>query len=63
MDKKRMSVKRGDDLSNRISKNPEERRKELIEVASKLFEKYGYEKVSVRDILYIFSNYFYACII
>ena len=58
-----MSVKRGDDLSNRISKNPEERRKELIEVASKLFEKYGYEKVSVRDILYIFSNYFHACII
>jgi len=58
-----MSVKMGDDLSNRISKNPEERRKELIEVASKLFEKYGYEKVSVRDILYIFSNYFHACII
>ena len=46
-----MSVKRGDGLSNRISKDPEERRKELIEVASKLFEKYGYEKVSVRDIL------------
>ena len=46
-----MSVKRGDGVSNRISKDPEERRKELIEVASKLFEKYGYEKVSVRDIL------------
>ena len=46
-----MSVKRGDDLSNRISKAPEERKKELIEVASKLFELKGYEKVSVRDIL------------
>jgi len=38
-------------LSNRITKNPDERRKELITIASKLFEKYGYEKVSVRDIL------------
>ena len=38
-------------MSNRITKNPDERRKELITIASKLFEKYGYEKVSVRDIL------------
>lgn len=38
-------------MSKRISKAPEERKKELIETASKLFEEYGYEKVSVRDIL------------
>lgn len=38
-------------MSKRISKAPEERREELIEVASRLFEEYGYEKVSVRDIL------------
>ena len=38
-------------MSNRITKNPDERRKELITIASKLFEKYEYEKVSVRDIL------------
>lgn len=41
----------GDSLANRISKVPEERKKELIEVATKLFELKGYEKVSVRDIL------------
>lgn len=41
----------GDNLANRISKAPEERKKELIEVATKLFELKGYEKVSVRDIL------------
>lgn len=33
------------------SKNPEVRRKELIEVASRLFIEKGYESVSVRDIL------------
>lgn len=38
-------------MANRISKAPEERKKELIEVATKLFELKGYEKVSVRDIL------------
>lgn len=38
-------------MANRISKAPEERRRELIEVATKLFESRGYEKVSVRDIL------------
>jgi hypothetical protein len=38
-------------LVSRISKAPEERKKELIEVATKLFELKGYEKVSVRDIL------------
>jgi AcrR family transcriptional regulator len=38
-------------LASRISKAPEERKKELIEVATKLFELKGYEKVSVRDIL------------
>lgn len=38
-------------MASRISKAPEERKKELIEVATKLFESRGYEKVSVRDIL------------
>ena len=38
-------------MASRISKAPEERKKELIEVATKLFELKGYEKVSVRDIL------------
>lgn len=33
------------------SKKPEERRKELIEVAARLFTQKGYEAVSVRDIL------------
>lgn len=41
----------GDNLASRISKAPEERKKELINVATKLFELKGYEKVSVRDIL------------
>lgn len=38
-------------MVSRISKAPEERKKELIEIATKLFELKGYEKVSVRDIL------------
>ena len=38
-------------MTSRISKAPEERKQELIEVATKLFESRGYEKVSVRDIL------------
>lgn len=38
-------------MASRISKAPEERKKELIDVATKLFELKGYEKVSVRDIL------------
>lgn len=38
-------------MASRISKAPEERKQELIEVATKLFESKGYEKVSVRDIL------------
>lgn len=38
-------------MSKRNVKEPEERKKELIGIASKLFEKFGYEKVSVRDIL------------
>lgn len=38
-------------MPKRTVKAPEERRKELIEVASHLFDKHGYEKVSVRDIL------------
>ena len=33
------------------SKAPDVRRKELIEVAAKLFSQKGYENVSVRDIL------------
>jgi len=35
----------------RISKPPEERRQELIDVASKLFFKNGYDRTSVREIL------------
>lgn len=38
-------------MSARISKKPEERKQELIDIASELFEEYGYERVSVRDIL------------
>ena len=38
-------------MTNRNAKDPEERKRELINIASRLFEKYGYEKVSVRDIL------------
>ena len=33
------------------SKPPEERRRELVSVASRLFQEKGYEAVSVRDIL------------
>ncbi|MDY3007243.1 TetR/AcrR family transcriptional regulator [Anaerococcus porci] len=38
-------------MSKRNVKDPEERKRELIDTASKLFEQYGYERVSVRDIL------------
>ncbi|WP_273360422.1 TetR/AcrR family transcriptional regulator, partial [Anaerococcus octavius] len=38
-------------MTKRNVKDPEERKQELIDIASSLFEKYGYEKVSVRDIL------------
>ena len=38
-------------MAGRISKPTEVRKKELIEIATKLFEERGYEKVSVRDIL------------
>ena len=38
-------------MAKRNVKDPEERKQELINIASRLFEKYGYEKVSVRDIL------------
>ena len=38
-------------MTKRNIKDPEERKRELIEIASELFEKRGYEKVSVRDIL------------
>ncbi|MGF0095959.1 TetR/AcrR family transcriptional regulator, partial [Peptoniphilus sp. SGI.035] len=38
-------------MVKRNVKDPEERKQELINIASRLFEKYGYEKVSVRDIL------------
>ena len=41
----------GEILAKRNVKDPEERKRELINIASRLFEKYGYEKVSVRDIL------------
>ena len=33
------------------SKPPEERRKELVDTAARLFAEKGYESVSVRDIL------------
>lgn len=33
------------------SKPPEERRRELVTIASHLFQEKGYEAVSVRDIL------------
>ena len=33
------------------SKPPEERRRELVDTASRLFSERGYETVSVRDIL------------
>lgn len=36
----------------RITKNPEERRKELIEIAEKLFIKKGYEQTAVSDIVH-----------
>lgn len=35
----------------RITKNPEERRKELIDIAERLFIKKGYEKTAVSDIV------------
>jgi len=35
----------------RITKNPEERRKELIDIAEKLFIKKGYEKTAVSDVV------------
>ena len=38
-------------MANRVSKAPEERKQEFIEVATRLFASKGYEKVSVRDIL------------
>ena len=38
-------------MAGRISKDPEVRKKELIDIATKLFEERGYERVSVRDIL------------
>ena len=38
-------------MTKRNVKDPEERKQELINIASRLFEKHGYEKVSVRDIL------------
>ncbi|WP_207760349.1 TetR family transcriptional regulator [Schaalia turicensis] len=38
-------------MAKRNVKDPEERKLELINIASRLFEKDGYEKVSLRDIL------------
>ena len=38
-------------MAKRNVKDPEERKQELINIASRLFERDGYEKVSVRDIL------------
>jgi AcrR family transcriptional regulator len=38
-------------LNIRITKNPEERRKELIDIAEKLFIKKGYEQTAVSDIV------------
>ena len=44
------SEQRGEQMKNG-SKPPEERRKELIDTAARLFAERGYESVSVRDIL------------
>lgn len=38
-------------MTKRNVENPEERKQELINIASRLFERYGHEKVPVRDIL------------
>ena len=46
-----LEIKRRCNLAGRISKDPEVRKKELIDIATKLFEERGYERVSVRDIL------------
>ena len=43
-------VQRGEQMKNG-SKPPEERRKELIDTAGRLFAEQGYDSVSVRDIL------------
>ena len=46
------------------SKPPEERRKELVDTAARLFAEKGYESVSVRDILNEVSGapgMFYEC--
>ena len=40
-----------EDLKIRITKNPEERRKELIDIAEQLFIKKGYEQTAVSDIV------------
>lgn len=37
-------------MKDRISKPPDERKKELLEIALSLFLKYGYEKISIKDI-------------
>lgn len=38
-------------MTKRNVEDPEERKQELINIASRLFERYGHEKVPVRDIL------------
>ena len=40
-----------EELNIRISKNPEERKKELIDIAEQLFIKKGYEQTAVSDIV------------
>ena len=40
----------------RNSKKPEVRKRELIEIAAKLFAEKGYEAVSVRDILEVVNG-------
>lgn len=42
-------MKDGDNLS-RITKDPEERREEIIETAHRLFEEKGYEQTMMSDI-------------
>ena len=38
-------------MTSRRSKHPEERRKELLDAAERLFVEQGYEETSIRDII------------
>ncbi len=63
-----MSVnERGNDALARVSKQPEERRQELVDAARALFESQGYERTAVSDIVHrvgvaqgLFYYYFHS---